>query len=180
MHIKAKKMAFGGVLLALCVLCMVMGSVIETGTLFFLAAGSYFVGIVVREMSMRMGGAFYLAAVFLGIILAPNKFYVLSFAAMGFYILAVEGMWRCLAKGPEKFRRRSLFRWMKFVLFNVMYIPIILLFQEFLFAGGLSGPMEILAIAGGWVLLWIYDNAYEYFQGHLWPGFRGRIFRIED
>ena len=31
-----------------------LGSVFETGTLFFLAAGSYFVGIVIREMGMKM------------------------------------------------------------------------------------------------------------------------------
>ena len=36
MHIKAKKMAFGGLLLALSVICMILGSVIETGTLFCL------------------------------------------------------------------------------------------------------------------------------------------------
>lgn len=35
MHVKTKMMAFGGLLLALCVLCMALGSVFETGTLFF-------------------------------------------------------------------------------------------------------------------------------------------------
>ena len=34
MHIKAKTMAFGGLLLALTVVCMALGSVIETSTLF--------------------------------------------------------------------------------------------------------------------------------------------------
>lgn len=64
---------------------------------------------MIREMGMKMGVAFYLAAVLLGVILAPNKFYVLTFAAMGFYITAVEGMWRLLAKGPGKVQRRGIF-----------------------------------------------------------------------
>ena len=62
MHVNAKKMAFGGLLLALTIVCMVLGSVIESNTLFLLAAASYFVGIFIREAGMRTGGAFYLAA----------------------------------------------------------------------------------------------------------------------
>lgn len=180
MHIKTRMLAFSGLLLALCVLCMALGSVFETGTLFFLAAGSYFVGIVIREQGMKMGAAFYIAAVLLGIILAPNKFYVLTFAAMGFYILAVEGAWRFLAKGPEKLQKRGVFWGMKFILFNVMYIPIVLFFQELLFAKEISGGFLLAVLIGGQIVLVLYDNAYEYFQGRVWPGFRGRLFRIKD
>ena len=57
MHVKAKKMAFGGLFLAL-VVCMSLGSVIETNTLFLLAAASFFVGIVIREFGMKAGAAF--------------------------------------------------------------------------------------------------------------------------
>lgn len=42
MHVKAKTMAFSGLLLALTVIFMVLGSVIETSTLFLLAAASFF------------------------------------------------------------------------------------------------------------------------------------------
>ena len=63
MHVKAKKMAFGGLLLALTIVCMVLGSVIESNTLFLLAAASYFVGIIIRETGMRTGAAFYLSLI---------------------------------------------------------------------------------------------------------------------
>ena len=46
MHVKAKQIAFGGLLLAVTVVCMALGSVIETNTLFLLAAAAFFVGIV--------------------------------------------------------------------------------------------------------------------------------------
>ena len=52
--------AFSGLLLALSVVCMALGSVIETNTLFLLAAASYFVGIIIREFGMKAGVAFYL------------------------------------------------------------------------------------------------------------------------
>ena len=74
MHVKAKTMAFSGLLLALTVIFMVLGSVIETSTLFLLAAASFFVGIIIREFGLRIGAAFYAAGVILGFITAPNKF----------------------------------------------------------------------------------------------------------
>ena len=83
MHVKPKTMAFGGLLLALSVVCMALGSVIETNTLFLLAAASYFVGIVIREFGMRVGAAFYVADVLLGFMTAPNKFYVMEAYGQG-------------------------------------------------------------------------------------------------
>ena len=78
MHVKAKTMAFSGLLLALTVIFMVLGSVIETSTLFLLAAASFFVGIIIREFGLRIGAAFYAAGVILGFITAPNKFYAIN------------------------------------------------------------------------------------------------------
>ena len=68
MHVKAKTVALGGLLLALTIVFMALGSVIETSTLFLLAAASFFVGIVIREFGLAAGGAFYLAAVLLGVL----------------------------------------------------------------------------------------------------------------
>ena len=95
MHVKAKTMAFSGLLLALTVIFMVLGSVIETSTLFLLAAASFFVGIIIREFGLRIrSGILSAAGVILGFITAPNKFYVFTFAAMGLYIWGREAAWR--------------------------------------------------------------------------------------
>ena len=59
MHVKAKKIAFGGMLLALTIIFMMLGSIIETGTLFLLAAASFFVGIIWREFGAGSGVAFW-------------------------------------------------------------------------------------------------------------------------
>lgn len=175
MHVKARMMALGGLFLALCVICMVLGSVIETSTLFFLAGASYFVGIVVREMGMKMGAAFYLAAVILGFLLAPNKFYVVSFAAMGLYILAVEGVWRLMVKGPERLQNRKVFWAAKYGVFNILYIPSVLLFREILFPAGAGDLLVAGVLLGGQVMLWIYDNAYEYVQARMWNRLRRHL-----
>ena len=123
MHVKAKTVALGGLFLALTIVFMALGSVIETSTLFLLAAASFFVGIVVREFGLAAGAAFYLAAVLLGFFVAPNKFYVLTFAAMGFYILGIEAVWRWLLRRDEIQKRYLIFWIGKYVVFNIVYIP---------------------------------------------------------
>lgn len=176
MHVKAKKMAFGGMLLALTIVCMLLGSIIETSTLFLLAAASFFVGIVLREFGEKTGIAFYLAGVLLGLIVAPNKFYVMSYAAMGIYILIIELVWRRLGKLSENINRRRLFWIIKYIVFNVIYIPVVLFFQELLFAHQLSTGMLIGVLAVGQIGLFVYDRAYEYVQRELWNKLRGKIF----
>lgn len=175
MHVKARTLAFGGLLVALTVVFMALGSIIETSTLFLLAAASYFVGIVVREFGLRAGAAFYIAAVLLGFITAPNKFYVLTFAAMGFYIWGIEAVWRWLEKRPQYRNRRMIFWISKYVIFNIVYIPIVIAFREMLFARAVSDTMMIIVVLGGQIALFIYDRAYDYVQAHLWGKLRGRM-----
>lgn len=131
MHIKAKKMAFGGLLLALSVICMILGSVIETGTLFLLAAASFFVGIVFREFGRRTAAAFYVAGVLLGLILAPNKLYVATYGAMGFFILAEETAWDRLGGLNAGVRKKTALLWgIRYGIFNLLYLPAVLFFRS--------------------------------------------------
>lgn len=180
MHVNAKKMAFGGLALAVCVLLMALGSVLESGTLFFLACASFLVGILIREMGMKMGSAFYLASVLLGFLIAPNKFYVISYGAMSLYLLLIEGIWKLLVKGPDGLRKISIFWAAKYLVFNFMYIPVVLLFQKLLFGGNLTSGMTAAVLAAGQVVLWVYDHAYDYVQAAVWPKIRGRIFRTGE
>lgn len=175
MHVKAKKMAFGGLLLALTIVCMALGSVIESSTLFLLAAASYFVGIMIRETGMKTGAAFYIAAVLLGLIVSPNKLYVVSFAAMGFYILVIEQAHRMLGRTAAKGNRKLRFWIVKYALFNVLYIPTLLVFQQVLFGRSLSAVWVLAMIAAGQLGILIYDQAYVYVQTHIWNKYRGRI-----
>ena len=175
MHVKAKTVAFGGLLLAMTVVFMALGSIIETSTLFLLAAASFFVGIVVREFGLKAGGAFYLAAVLLGFITAPNKFYVLTFAAMGLYIWGIEAAWRWLEKRPDMTQRHKVFWISKYVIFNIVYIPIVFIFRDLLFAQSVSDALMIGVVVGGQIGLFIYDRAYDYVQAHIWGKMRGRF-----
>lgn len=175
MHVKAKTVAFCGLLLALTIVFMALGSVIETSTLFLLAAASFFVGIVIREFGMAAGGAFYLAAVLLGFFVAPNKFYVFTFAAMGLYILGIEAVWRWLLKRHEMRKRHLIFWAAKYAVFNIIYIPGIILFRDMFFVRAVSDAMLIIAVLAGQAGLFVYDRAYDYVQARIWGKMRGRF-----
>ena len=175
MLINAKTVAFGGLMLALTEVCIALGSVIETNTLFLLAAASYLVGIVIRETNLRIGSGFWLAGVILGILIAPNKFYVFSYAAMGLYILLIEIAWNQIGKMQEKVPRMKVFWCMKFLMFNLIYITTLFVGKELLFVGDISWKAIILFLIAGQIGFIIYDKAYEYVQRQIWSKVRGRL-----
>ena len=170
MHVKAKQMAFGGLILAVTVVCMALGSVIETNTLFLLAAAAFFVGIVIREFGLRTGAAFYLAAILLGCLVTPNKFYVIKF-----YILGIEAVWVFLAKRPQMGHRMGIYWLVKYVIFNLVYLPCLFGFRSMLFQKAVSDQLLLAIVMVGQIAILVYDKAYQYVQGTLWEKWRKRI-----
>ncbi|MFA9423706.1 MAG: hypothetical protein ACERLG_09015 [Sedimentibacter sp.] len=73
MLLKSKEIAYLGVLLGLNQLFIVLSSVIETNTVALFAAASGIVGIVIVELGVKSGVAFYLASCVLGFFLTFNK-----------------------------------------------------------------------------------------------------------
>ncbi len=94
---------------------------------------------------------------------------------MGLYILIVEIVWLKLGRMSDRINRKALFWIVKYVVFNLIFLPAVLLFQEVLFVREISGWMSVIVIAAGQVFLFLYDRAYEYFQGVLWNKMRGRF-----
>lgn len=175
MQTKAKKVALCGMMLALTEVFISLGSVIETNTLFLLAAASYFVGIVIREFQIGTGIAFYISGVLLGIIVSPNKFYVVSYAVMGAYILFSEYIGEKIGKMDSSKNRNMRFRLLKYCIFNVLYLPLIVLVYNILAVHPLSGKMMIILILAGQPGWYIYDHAYAYVQINIWNKLRGKL-----
>jgi hypothetical protein len=187
MHIKTKKLAFLGLLLALTVLAIVLSSYIEMSTFFFLAAASFLVGVAINETSLSLGIGFYLASVFLSLILAPNKLYCLTFAMIAAYLVIVESIRNQLIKQEmkklatlnsvqQKVKNKRLVLWgAKVIVFNMFYIPMLVFFPKLIYTGKLS----ILLILGLWVggqfVLVIYDLAYQEFIIKYWRKIRKNI-----
>lgn len=175
MHVNAKKVALSGLMLAVTMICIYLGSIIETNTLFLLAAASYMTGIIYREMGRKKAFAFLLAAIFMGFFLSPNKFYVFSYAAMGTYILLTELAYDWVGNLHYERNKRRLLWGIKYLIFNVLYLSMIFLFGKMLIMQELSPTFTVLLLIAGQAGLWIYDRAYGYVQSVLWNKLRKRL-----
>ena len=72
-------------------------------------------------------------------------------------------------------QRYKVFWIAKYVIFNIVYIPIVIFFRDLLFAQVISAGIMAGVIVGGQIGLFIYDRAYDYVQVHLWGKIRGRV-----
>lgn len=175
MHVNARRISFLGLLLAVTVLLVILGGVIETSTLFFLAGASFCVGIAIRECGLRLGTGFYIAGVLLSFLLAPNKFYCITFAGMGLYILVEEFIFERMTMVTSIKHRIFLYWVAKYILFNLMYLPALFLLPKLIYPGTINRWILLGLIAGGQAGLFVFDMAYGYFQKNIWGKFRGKF-----
>lgn len=177
MHVRAKQIAVSGLLAAFAVLLTVLGTVIETNTLFFLCGAAFCVGIAIREWGIRYGAAFLAACTFLGVMVAPNKVYCITFAAMGLYLWMTEILWNRVA-GAEKIKNRTAILWCgKYMIFNLMYIPLLLVAPQLFIAKQIEGKLWIPVWAAGQIGVFIFDKAHTYFQIFVWNKMRKYVMR---
>lgn len=175
MHVKAKRIATAGLLVAFTVVLVLLSSYVESSSLFFLVAAAFCVGIAIREWGAWFGFAFLVASTVLNLVLAPNKLYCVTFVGIGLYIWLYELIWKWIANS-EKMKKRTLVLWFgKYAVFNVLYVPTLFLAPELLFTGKVNGIFVLAMLLLGQVALLIFDYAYRYFQSHIWGKMRGRF-----
>lgn len=174
MHVKAKQVAFLGLLAALVTIFIMLSSLIESNTLFLLAAAAFFVGIALREYGLRIGFGFFMACILLGFLLAPNKLYVLTFIGLSLYIVFNEALYVYLNTMNIR-KQKVIYLLLKFIFFQLLYIPILYFFPQILFPNGISRNVFYLFLLAGQLGWFVYDRAYEYFQSMVWGKLRSRI-----
>ncbi len=175
MLLNTRKLAFLGLLLAFDVLLIILSGIIEFNTMFLLAAASFCVGIAIRETGRQYGFGFYLASILLGFILAPNKLYVITYGAFGLYLAVIEYAYDKLVNIKNNVRRRKLFWTVKYITFNLLYIPMLIFLLKLVYQGDIDIRLIILLVLGGQAALYVFDRAYEYFQSHIWGKVRGKL-----
>lgn len=176
MHVKTKKLTVSAMLLAVSVLLVYMGNMMESSTLFFLAAASFGVGLMQREYGTGSGFVLWIATVLLGLLLVPQKLYLLTYSAFALYILLTESIWNRLCRIQEEKKRRLTFLIARPVIFLVLYIPLVIALPRLILntaltqkAGNLLYPV---LIGFGLCFLVLFDRAYCYFQGVVWEKIR--------
>lgn len=175
MFLSAKRLAFLGLLLACAILLVILSSIIETNSLFLLALASFAVGIAIRECGLRLGIGFYIAAVILAFLLAPNKLYCITFTAMGFYMVGIEFIWEKLDSARNVQNRKVIFWILKYSIFNTIYLPILIFFPSLVYQGKINSLLFVFLFAIGQIALFVYDMAYNSFQKTIWNKVRGHL-----
>ncbi|HHU72604.1 MAG TPA: hypothetical protein GXZ21_11325 [Clostridiales bacterium] len=174
MLLKGKKMAFLGLLLSITLILIILSGVFEFNTLFLIGAASFCVGIALREYGMSLGIGFYIASIILGLLLAPNKLYMITYGAMGLYIVGREFAWTMIDRAKKK--NPIVIYWvLKYVIFNLIYIPIIIFMPKLIYQGTINTGLTIMLIIGGQALLFVLDKTYDYFQVNIWGKMRSRL-----
>lgn len=90
LHLKSEEAAWGGIMMALAVILIVLSGVIEQSSLFLLAAASFITGLFQRRFSVRAGTAFIIGTFLIGFFLAPQKLYCFTFAGFSVYVAVAE------------------------------------------------------------------------------------------
>lgn len=175
MHVSARKMSFLGLMMAFSVILVVMGSIIEMSTLFFLALASFVTGIVIVEYKTALGAAFYVGSVLLSLILSPNKLYALTYAGMACYLLLKEIVWSNIMKHKATKTNLIVLTLVKFLIFNVMYIPILVFLPSLVITKEMNVYLMCGFIVGGQVILLLYDRAFDQFMGRYWLDMKRRL-----
>lgn len=169
LHIKTKETAWGGLLMALAVILVVLSGVIEASSMFLLAAAAFLAGIFQRRFKTRAASAFIAGTFLASLILAPQKLYCFTFAGFAVYVLVAE----YLRDRKISFVAGMFIKGLCYHILLVIALVMVKYFVGFdaIFQEGwvdkLAGmPLLFLAVAiAAAEILWIvFDRAYIFFQ----------------
>lgn len=177
MHVKTQKLTFLGALLALTILLQLLGSYVESITLFFLAASSFCLGIAIYEAGLYPGLAFFISAVALSVFLCPNKLYCFTYSCFCLYIYITEFIRRKTAL----FEHAFLFWLFKLIFYNLCFIaPLLVFFRNILLTGAAAqikwNFLTYLAvIVAAQVFLVLFDVFYNKCVPGYWITLKNRL-----
>ena len=90
----SKKISYGGILLALNIILLLLVNVIPINTLFLMGLASLPISIIIMEWGPKLGTIFYMASVILSFIVMANKFqwilYIFTFGIYGLIKYVIE------------------------------------------------------------------------------------------
>jgi hypothetical protein len=153
---QSKKVALGGILAALAVICLFFAATLPTARLSLYALSSFFVSVVILEAGVKAGWLFYAATVIVSIIVIPDKIgvfpYVIFFGLYGIVKYYIEKLGKLI---PEYI--------IKFAYFNACFFAAVFFLKElFMVEVAVKLPWGVI-IAAFEIIFFIYDWVYTMF-----------------
>lgn len=167
MHLNHTRAAAGTALIAaLSTILLLMGTFIPVNTLFFTAMAAYLIGYTISKYGLKYGAAQMVICVLLDFFLNPDKLHWGLYLCLGGYIFLCELVFMKGNRVEEPKKKLRLQLACNWVLFQLIYVPLLLFFRSYFPAFDLPAGTFLLWLAGqlGWI---VYDKAYRVFIGML-------------
>lgn len=163
----SKKVAYGGILLAVNIILLLFLNIIPTNTLLIMGLASLPISIVIMEFGPKSGVAFYIASIVLGFIVMTNKshwvIYVFTFGVYGLIKYIIE---RDLPVYVE-------------ILLKLVFANIVLVFLYFILKPFLYIPVKLGLIAMFEVVFILYDYMYSSFIDYYNNKLKNKLIKID-
>lgn len=147
----SRKIAYGGILLAINSILLLLVNVIPINTLFLLGLASLPIAIVIMEWGPKAGVIFYIGSVLLSFMLMANKSqWILYIFTFGIY-----GLVKYIIEQDRSFIQEYI---MKLICANILIVITYFILKPFVYI-----PVNIITIAIFEVAFIIYDFVYSSF-----------------
>ena len=147
----SRKIAYGGILLAINSILLLLVNVIPINTLFLLGLASLPIAIVIMEWGPKAGVIFYIGSVLLSFMLMANKSqWILYIFTFGIY-----GLVKYIIEQDRSFIQEYI---MKLICANILIVIAYFILKPFVYI-----PVNIITIAIFEVAFIIYDFVYSRF-----------------
>ena len=147
----SRKIAYGGILLALNCIILLLVNIIPINTLFLLGLASLPISIVIMEYGPKAGIIFYIGSVLLSFMLMTNKsqwiLYILTFG--------VYGLIKYLIEQNRSFIQEYI---IKLIVANILIVITYFILKPFVYI-----PVNIITIVIFEISFIIYDFVYSRF-----------------
>lgn len=162
----AQRIALGGIVAALTIVFLLLGSFMPSGRMGFLFVSSLFIAALAVEKDWVLAGTVYIAAALLAIFVLPNKGVALLYAAF-------FGYYGILRIGLENVRSKTV-RWIcKYVVFNIVLVLVAIFAIQLFVKIPIETWMWIVGFIGAQAVFGVYDWLYGqltlYYMKHLRP-----------
>lgn len=158
-----RKIAYGGILLSLNCIILMLVNVIPINTLFLLGLASLPISIIIMEYGPKIGLIFYIGSTLLSFIIMSNKFqWILYIFTFGIY-----GLIKYLIEQNRNFIQEYI---IKLIVGNILIIIVYLILKSFIYI-----PINIVSIFIFEIAFIIYDIVYSRFIDYYNDKFRKLI-----
>lgn len=147
----SRKIAYGGILLALNIIILLLVNIIPINTLFLLGLASLPIAIIIMEYGPKSGVIFYIGSVLLSFIIMANKAqWILYIFTFGIY-----GLIKYIIEKDRSFVQEYI---LKFLSANLLIMVVYLILKGFVYI-----PINILTVLISEIAFIVYDFVYSQF-----------------